>query len=370
MGCGKRPGNAGGAHRCPMTRNPDAPAALLSGPFRGTRAVGEGLITADRLRSGIWVRMAKDVYTHVSTRPDSLLTLARTVALLLPEGAVLGGSTAAALHGADYRRAGDPVTVVAPRDIPLHPFRVRKAAVRVTHAELLPEDTTHVLGLPVTAPLRTAFDLARQAVPGRSAPDPMNLRENVAALNALLSVGRTGKDPRSTLFTPALFRAYIAHDRFYRWRGVRRAADAAWFARPDMESPEESRLMMDLVGAGLPVPEVQYEIAIGAWGERRARLDLCYVFDQGKSLVGIEYDGEVHAQRRHQDVERWQLIRDQGVSLYVVTAQTRGTVLSSAIAEVKARLLRQGTVVGGYHPRQAARVQRETAARLRAATQC
>ncbi|MDA2803221.1 hypothetical protein [Nocardiopsis suaedae] len=352
-----------------MTRHPDTPAPLLNGPFLGPAAIAEGLITAEQLRSEIWVRMAKGVYTHVSTRPDSLPTMARVVALMLPKGALLGGSAAAALHGADYWRRGDPIAVVTPRDAPLHPFKVRGAAVRITHAEVLPEDTTRTLGIPLTAPLRTAFDLTRLAVPGRSTADPANLRENVAALNTFLAVGRTRGDTRSTLFTPHLFRTYIARDRFYRWRGVRRAAAVARFARTELESPEESRLMMDLVGAGLPVPEVQYEVSIGARRDRRARLDLCYVFDEGKSLVAIEYDGEVHAQRRHEDIERWQLIRDQGVRLYVVTSRTRDTVLPSAIAEVKARLRRQGATIGDYHPRQAARLQREAADRLRA-TEC
>ncbi|MDA2809443.1 hypothetical protein O4J56_02225 [Nocardiopsis sp. RSe5-2] len=309
--------------------------------------------------------MGSGIYTHASTQPESLRTALRALALVLPPGAVVGGSAAAALHGADYRRDGDPVAVIAPRDAQVHPIRIRDLPVRVAHAELLGEDTTLVFGIPATAPLRTAFDLSRLKAPDRWEPSPGDLRENVAALNAMLSVGREGRRTRGAPFSPEEFRAYVARERFYRWRGVRRAAAAAEFAHPEVDSPEESRLLMDLVGAGLPVPELQYEIAIGTGGTRRARLDLCYAFDEGRTLVAIEYDGDVHKERRHEDVERWQLIRDQGVRLYIVTSKTRPTVLPSAIADVKTQLRLRGAVVSDHHPRHAARLQRETAERLR-----
>lgn len=350
-----------------MPRHPDVPPSLLNGPFLGREAVGRGLLTPRQLRGTSWMWLGSGVYTHVSTRPDSLHTLLHALTLVLPSGAVVGGSAAALLHGADYRRDTDPVPVIVPRDIEVHPIRIRNLPVKVTHAELLTEDVTRMFGIPVTAPLRTAFDLTRSTAPARRTPSSGDLRENVAALNALLSVGRDQAQAHGPLFTPVQFRSYVARERFYRWRGVRRAAAVAEFAHPEAESPEESRLLMDLVGAGLPVPELQYEIGIGTGRRRRARLDLCYVFDRGETLVAIEYDGEVHKDRRHEDVERWQLIRDQGVRLYVVTSKTRDTVLPSAMADVKARLRRQGVVVGDYHPRQAARVQRETAERLRLA---
>lgn len=83
---------------------------------------------------------------------------------------------------------------------------------------------------------------------------------------------------------------------------------------PRAESPAETRLRLDLIRAGLPAPEVQFEIR-GEVDFVLARADLAYP----DAKLAIEYDGAVHftRQRREADLQRdttiaghgWQTLR-------------------------------------------------------------
>jgi hypothetical protein len=76
------------------------------------------------------------------------------------------------------------------------------------------------------------------------------------------------------------------------FNGVRRAQRAIALARPDVESPMESRVRVRLVLAGLPEPAVQHDVYDRAGGFV-ARLDLAYPW----AGVGAEYDGDHHRER-------------------------------------------------------------------------
>ncbi len=102
---------------------------------------------------------------------------------------------------------------------------------------------------------------------------------------------------------------------------VRRAADAATaaqFVRARVESPQETRLRMLLVLAGLPEPEVNGEVR-DTGGGFVARLDHLY----REVRLGVEYDGRHHATDSSQwerDVVRRGRLEDLGWRLIVVTA--------------------------------------------------
>src|SRR5690625_2374005 len=155
-------------------RTPHTPAALRHAPFLGSEARHRGLLTRQQLKSSCWRRLYGDVYVN-SEVPDSPKLLIRAAALLLPPGGVISGTTAAWVHGADIRRLGEDVELTLPRDTPMAP----RAGLRIRRAELLAEDVDTVLDIPVTTPIRTAFDLARRpAARG-------NLTEHVVAADAL-----------------------------------------------------------------------------------------------------------------------------------------------------------------------------------------
>jgi very-short-patch-repair endonuclease len=91
-------------------------------------------------------------------------------------------------------------------------------------------------------------------------------------------------------------------------------------ADPRAESPPETRLRLLLVDAGLPSPEVQYEVVDGH-GFVLARCDLAHP----PARVAIEYDDSVHLTRRQRerDLQRdaelsalgWLTVRFRAVDL-------------------------------------------------------
>ena len=81
----------------------DHPRMLLRSPglhgvFVGAHAVAEGWLTGRQLREGSYVRVLHGVYAVPSLPRDHLLRC-RATSLLMPEGAALGGRSAAALLG-------------------------------------------------------------------------------------------------------------------------------------------------------------------------------------------------------------------------------------------------------------------------------
>jgi hypothetical protein len=226
-----------------------------------------------RLFSGVYVDARSAITTEL---------LARGIALVLPEGAVVGGTTAALLHGADVRRLGDDLVYV----VTARADQIRRRGVRSTAALLEPGDVVEVHGVPCLSSVRTAFDLARNRW----------LIEAVVGIDAMLNRGGCRLDDLA---------AYI-RDR-PGWRGIRWARAAYPHAEPLSESVMETRQRMELVLAGLPRPRAQVEVFEPS-GLLVARLD--HGYEEWK--VGLDYDGEVHAQNWRKDLERQERIRDLG----------------------------------------------------------
>jgi hypothetical protein len=143
-------------------------------------------------------------------------------------------------------------------------------------------------GLAMTAPLRTAYDLARGCP----------LVEAVVAVDAL--AGRFG-------FTGVDLRAFA--ERYPGARGTLRLEDVVGLVEPAAESAMETRLRLVLVHGGLPRPVVQHLVA----DERArivARVDLAYP----EALVAIEYEGADHFTDRQvmRDGRRYTQLTDLG----------------------------------------------------------
>ena len=136
---------------------PRLPPSLTGAPFRGSAAVRAGLVSWSRLRSGCWRRLLPDVYAAASL-PETVTLRARAAALLLPSGAAVTGSSAAWLHGVDVRTRDEPLDVSLPRGAAHAPH----PSLRIRRALLTAADVTLAQAVPVTTPLRTAFDFARQ----------------------------------------------------------------------------------------------------------------------------------------------------------------------------------------------------------------
>lgn len=265
-----------------MQRRPvrEIPPELRSTPFTLPMAAVFG-VTARQLQGDRFRQLIRGV--HVCR--DLLITpgvLASAVALVLPEGAVVAETMAALIHGADVRRRGDLGVEVTM----LRESNIRRVGIRPKASYLEPGDVVVIDGVPVTSPVRTAFDLARNR----------DLVERVVGVDAMLNRGGCTLDELT---------AYIA-DR-PAWKGIRWAREAVLYAEPKAESPMETRQRMRLVLAGLPRPVAQFEL-LDESGEFIARLDHAYV----KWKVAPEYDGDQHRDRWRYDNERQERIRGAG----------------------------------------------------------
>jgi very-short-patch-repair endonuclease len=259
-------------------------------PFRGTSAVADGLLTPAQLRSSAWVRLLNDVYIRRGIPLDHR-AWCDAVALTLPAGAAIGGLSAAYLWGVDLVPPGAPVTVVAPRARSMR----RTARVRIHYTTFGEDDVTTFAGLPVTTSERTAFDLGRRA--SRS--------QALVAVDALLhrKVLRI-EDLRS-----------IARERLG-WPGAAQLAEVLRLSEPLSESPMETRLRLQLLDAGLPTPQAQFEVRDGS--RLIARVDLAWP----DLRLAAEYEGDHHREQTQfrRDIARLNALRTAGWTVIRLTA--------------------------------------------------
>ena len=260
------------------------PRRLAVLPFRGSDAVSEGLLTWTMLRGQTWIRLLPDVYVHRDGyRADDHRMWCEAVALRLPPGAVLAGRSAAWLFGVEVLSRDAPVTVLLPPAARLRPH----PRLRLVRSPLPERDRTLVGGLPVTTPLRTAFDLGRQG----------SLAEGLGAVVALLRGG--------AVTLPALRASAAARPG---WPGAPLLREVLALAEPLSESPMETRLRLLLLDAGLGPLTAQHEVRAG--GRFVARVDLAWP----ALRIAVEYDGDHHRERAHfrRDVARLNALRAAG----------------------------------------------------------
>jgi hypothetical protein len=281
------------------------PRSHLTGVFIGSHAISEGLLTRKQLRERSYRRVVQGVYADPALPFDHTLRCTG-VALLLPHGAVIGGHSAAAWHGAPFASATDPVTVIRPPGVPWKgPREVRVHQSALTENEVEIRD-----GVPVTSARRTAWDVA--------ALEPLGTA--VAALDAMVREGAVRRDQLDAM----------AVDGAGRW-GVSRVRRAFQLIDARAESSPESRVRVALVLAGLePIP--QFEV----WehGILLGRVDLAFPTER---LI-IEYEGSYH-------FEGTQIVRDDARIERLIAAGWRVIRLSAvdlrALDEVVARVRRE-----------------------------
>ncbi|GAA4738479.1 hypothetical protein GCM10023328_19140 [Modestobacter marinus] len=242
---------------------PYRPAVLRGRVFRGTWAIGSGLLTRAQLRSSAWRRLREDVYAD-ATAADTHRLHARGAALRMPRGAALGGRSAADLLGVpEVAGPADPVEVVVPPGTRWDP----EPGIVVRTARLQGDVLAQGSFLRWTTGLRTAVDMARFAP----------AEEAVVLLDQLV---------HARVVDLAQVRAAVGA--LPTCRGSARARRAAAAADGRAESPQETRVRLLLAAHGLPVPVAQHEVRSG--GRFLARVD----FGWPERRVALEYDGVWH----------------------------------------------------------------------------
>ena len=230
-------------------------------PFTTAQAHEVGL-TPDTLRTGRARREHQGVYVESFLEPDLALSVA-AARLVLPGDVLLDGVSALHDLGVEVGRSR-PLRFVS-----AHPHQVRRPGVRLRRVVALPPAVEGSVVAPAHAFVAAAADL--------------DLAELVAAGDWLLRLGLTSWAELIDVTSAA------------KGRHVRLARRAAGLVRGRVDSPQETRLRLCLVLAGLPEPEVNPVLTVG--GRRVGRVDLLL----RRWRVVLEYEGDQH----RTDVAQW-----------------------------------------------------------------
>jgi hypothetical protein len=236
--------------------------------FRGSEALTSGRLTRHELQR--WHRTVfRGVYSPKRTAL-SLRDRAEAAWLASDRRGVIAGVAASALHGAQW--VDDDVT------IELISNRARRQPGLIVRNEALTEDEiTYVGRLPVTTRERTAFDLGRYLPRDEAVArlDSLTRSRDISAEDVLLLAKR------------------------YRGaRGLKSLRIALAFVDGGAASPQETRLRLLYIDAGLPRPTTQIPIVEG-----RGRLVRMADMGWEDFMVVSEYDGGHHQTNRRQYVK-------------------------------------------------------------------
>ncbi len=293
-----------------MARTPARPDALVGTVFRAKDARDHGLLTARQLDGGAWRRLLRGVYADAEL-PVTHRTRCVAAHLLMPEQAAIAGRSAAFLHGVELIDTGDPVEVVVPWQHRFGPV----AGLKIRFADLTPGDVDKATPRSTT-PERTAFDLALGT----------DLVETVTLLDAFAQSGVLRPGHLDALRT-----------RLAGARGGQRGLRALDLHDRAAESPQESRLRVRLVLAGLPPPVCQHVVRDAA-NAFVARVDLAWPAVR----LAVEYDGEWHAEatQLRRDRRRLNRLVAAGWTILHVTADRLRHELDKVAAEIAAEITR------------------------------
>jgi len=248
--------------------------------FIGSEAVANSDVTRHELQ-----RWYRPLYPNVHlARGNDVSLRDRTLGgwLWSKRNGVVTGVAASALHSAEW--VDDDVAIELLWNCTRPPDGIVVRNERVSDDEL-----TWVAGLPVTTPARTAFDLGRYLKRGQA----------IARLDALMRAA-----PFSVEDVMLLTKRYKGA------RGVAKLKAVLPLVDGGAASPQETRLRLLFIDAGLPRPTTQIPV-----------YDECGRFvrflDMGWEdfMVGAEYDGDQHRTSRPQyvkDQRVWPKLRQLG----------------------------------------------------------
>ncbi|MDG4784192.1 hypothetical protein O7614_31520 [Micromonospora sp. WMMD961] len=339
-----------------MPPRPYRPDALTWQVFRGSDAVRGGLLTEHQLRSAAWVRLRHDIYADARLERDHTLAC-RAALLRLPPGVLVGGPSAAHLHGIEHAAAfTEDVHVLVPRQLRVGAQRGLRVHVNAStpistisptprRARWLPRPGAVAVGaggIVVPDPghgLRTATAVRPnwasgvpipRSAPGRAAWETAVWLDPVRAVGIVDSLLGRGLTDRDEL---AAIAGRNAHQ-----HGGRRARWVFDLADPGAQSPPESHLRVRLVLGGLPRPIARHPVRLPngvvvhpdlAWREYR---------------VAVEYDGQRQAGRDQPQRDRrtLNLLVGAGWLVLLVTGRRLHSEFPAVLGEVRAALLSRG----------------------------
>lgn len=299
-----------------------------------TPAAQEAGVSASRLRRGDLVSLGYGLWRLREVEPAQL-DLLRALQDLHPEG-VFTHATAARVLGlwlTGRLGAGAVIHLAEPRH---HGGGTQRPGLRCHR--LPPDAPVRVVdGVRVTTSPWTFVDLAK----GGAQLDAL-----VALGDSIVRVAHSERRRRELppgVGTLVELREGVASRP--RVKGIRAAREALDLVRSGSGSPQESRLRVAIVLAGVDEPEVNPRIVLstGQW----LRVDLAWL----DAKVIVEYDGDQHRTDQRQwreDVERDANLRADGWEVIRVTADVfRPAHLETFLWQLREHLARRSPVGGG-----------------------
>jgi hypothetical protein len=273
----------------------------MGDPFIGSESVASGRLSPYALRSR-FVAMHPDVY--LPTGADvTAITRAHAAWLWSRRQGVVGGQSAAALHGAKWVDARRPAEML---------WQNRRPPTGI-HAWSDGFDTDEVAvigGMWATTPARTALDLACR----------YPLGEAVAAIDALA---------RATHLKMADVELLAA--RYRGRRGIRKARMVLDLVDPGSESPRETWLRLLVIRNGFPRPQTQIPV-YDKYGVLVAVLDMGWE----DIKLALDYEGDHHRDslRFNKDIRRHDDVTELGwMDIRVTSRDTEGGIIARLSAE-------------------------------------
>ncbi|ODR15912.1 hypothetical protein [Mycolicibacterium porcinum] len=279
--------------------------AMGGGVLIGSEALANGVVTRNDLRYH-YQRIFPDVYVR-----DEPTLRDRTIGAWLWSGrrAVIAGVAASALHGAAYVDADIPIELIWRNGRPPSGLVVRN--------EMLADDEIkRVVGLPVTTPARTVFDL------GRHLPRD----DAVTRIDALAWTLQVTVDDVSPLIA-----------RYPKVRGIRALRAALPLVDAGADSPRETWLRLQLTDAGMPPDRTQIMVTEGR-GRIVAILDMGWE----RFGVGVNYDGIFHQSDRKRYVQDQKTLRKLEAVGWIVIRVIAEDDITDVLARVERALRSRG----------------------------
>jgi hypothetical protein len=222
--------------------------------------------------------------------------------------AVIAGIAASALHGARWVDDDTPIELIW--------SNTRPPRGLVARDETLGNDEiTRALGLPVTTPARTAYDLGRHLPRGQA----------LERMDALM---------RATPFSSE--DVLLLTKRHSGARGVRRLRTVLPLVDGGAASPKETWLRLLLIDADFPVPTTQMPV--------HENWRLVGVLDMGWEDFGVaaEYDGDQHRRDRSQYVRDQRRLRKLAKLGWIVIRVIAEDTRDDIVARVREAMLARG----------------------------
>lgn len=275
-----------------------------------TEALADGSLTRrDLTRS--WTKVYRNVYVRAGVELTAL-DHAHAAWLWSGRRATLVGHSASVLLGSRWIPDDAPVEIA-------HSRRPAARGIKVRSGEIRGDEVCMDEGITCTTPARTAYDLGRR----------LPLDTGVIRIDALMNATKVSIPQVESI---AL--------RYSGARGTRRLRGALDVVDAGAESPQETRLRLLLVRAGLPRPVTQIPVT-NDWGRVVRRIDMGWP----EWMVGAEYDGEQHWTNPAiyaEDIERLEFLAAKGWVIVRVSARQLRYQSALVVERVRTALQRAG----------------------------